>query len=236
MPLEARPAPARFEGDFATWLCGHGVPADAALARAVAIHANNALAAATAALAGNYPVLRAALGDAAFAALARRHARAHPPADPRLCLYGRGLPRLVARTAELAAWPWLADLARLEWLVVEALFAAPPPRRPRRLHPDRPWPLAAATRWLASPFPVNSLWQAHQPGARWPRRFPRQGELALVSRPAAGVVVSCLPAAALPLLLALRRRVPLGHLAAAELAHLPALAAAGALVPAIGDG
>jgi hypothetical protein len=211
------------------------VPADPALRRAVAVHANNAVAAACDALASNFPVLRAMLGEDAFAALARRHAIAVPPADPRLCLYGEQLAHTLANAAELAAWPWLPDIARLEWRVVEALFAADAPARPRRLKAGLPWPPAPATRWLLSDWPVASLWQTHQPGAPWPDAFPQHGELALITRNDGRIAVTALPAAALPLLDALHQHTPLARLDAAMLPYLPALAGAGALVPAIGD-
>ncbi|WP_017668988.1 DUF2063 domain-containing protein [Sandarakinorhabdus sp. AAP62] len=237
MPPEPVPfaTPARFEAWYARLLLGEAVPVDAALRRAVAVHANNAMAAATAALASNFPVVRAMLGETAFASLAVRHARMVPPADPRLCLYGDGLAETLTAFSDLAEWPWLADMARLERLVTESLFAADPPERPRRLTPGRSWPLAPATRWLASPWPLVSLWQAHQPGAPWPEAFPSLGELALISRPDGAVQVTLLPAAAAALLTALHQRTPLGRIAPDLLAHLPALATAGALVPAVGD-
>lgn len=239
MPPEAArraaPSPARFEAWYAGLLRGEAVPASPALRRAVAIHANNALVAAGDALASNFPVLRAMLGEDAFAALALRHARARPPADPRLCLYGSGLDDTIAQAGELAAWPWLPDMARLEWRLVEALFAADSPVAPRRLSPGRSWPLAPATRWLCSDWPIASLWQAHQPGAAWPDAFPPAGELALITRRDGELGVTALPAEALPLLAALHQRTPLARLDAAMLAHLPALAAADALVPAHGD-
>jgi hypothetical protein len=226
-----------FEALVADALAGRHVAAVPALRRALAVHRNNALAAAVAALADNFPVVRAMLGTAAFTALARHHAARHPPTDPRLCLYGRGLAASIAGQPELAGWPWLADVARLEWLVVESLFAADPPRRRRRLQGDRPWPLAPATRWLVSGWPVASLWQAHQPGAAFPDDFAG-AELAVVARSGDGLAVLALPADARPLLTALAARTALADLpalAGASLAHLPALAGAGALVPAQGE-
>jgi hypothetical protein len=228
-------SPAGFEAWYGNLLLGKAVPAAPALRRAVAVHANNAMVAACEALVSNFPVLRAMLGEEAFAALAQRHAATQPPTDPRLCFYGAGLAATIGRSPDLAAWPWLPDIARLEWQMVQALFAADPPARPRRLSAGRSWPLAPATRWLESDWPVVSLWQAHQPRARWPDDFPRHGELALISRPGGALQLAALPADALALLEALRLRTPLSQLDPAMLACLPALAGAGALVPAIGD-
>ncbi len=226
--------PARWEAEMSRWLNGAPAKGNAALRSALAVHGNNARMAAVAALESNFPVVRAMLGDAGFRSLAVRHAGMMPPADPRLCLYGRALPATIARAPELHAWPWLADVARLEWRVIGALFAADAPVRPRRLRADRPWPLAPATRWLASPHPVASLWQAHQPGAALPDEFGG-GELALITRQHGHVAVTALPSAAGALLTALRQRTPLNRLAEADLAHLPALASAGALIAATGD-
>jgi hypothetical protein len=226
----------RFETLVARAMAGDAVAAPAALQTALGVHRNNALAATIAALADNFPVVRALVGEAAFAALARHHAAHDPPADARLCLYGAGFAATIAGRPELEAWPWLADVARLEWRVVQCLFAADPPRRALRLRLDRGWPLAPATRWLASPWPVASLWHAHQPGAAFPDAFGG-GELAVVVRGAGGVAVLPLPADARPLLVALAARTPLAALPAsvgAGLTHLPALAAAGALVAATG--
>ncbi len=228
-------SPTRFEAWYGSLLVGDAVPLAPGLARAVAVHANNAMAAATAALASNHPVVCALVGDAVFADLARHHARRRPPDDPRLCLYGRGLDDTMALCMDLAQWPWLPDMARLEHRVILSLFAADPPQRPRRLSPGRSWPLAPATQWLASDWPVASLWQAHQPGAPWPDEFPTHGELALITRHDGHCRVTALPASALPLLRALHQRAPLAQLPPDLLPHLPALAAAGALVPAVGD-
>ncbi|WP_233281572.1 HvfC/BufC N-terminal domain-containing protein [Sphingomonas changnyeongensis] len=215
------------------------MPAGREAAAAIAVHRNNALVAAQTALQDNYPVLRAMIGADGFAALALRHIRRQPPADPRLCLYGRGLATTIARIRPLAAWPWLADVARLEWLVVRALFAADakPLRAPPS--PSQRWPLAPATGWCASPHPVATLWAAHQPRAEWPAAFPDHGELALVTRAGAGVQVRPVARDALPLLDALRAGKTLADAASAlppaALAQLPTLARVGALIPIHGE-
>jgi hypothetical protein len=238
-----RPEAAAFEARFAALLglpmAGAFVPARGGAAAAIAVHRNNALMAARTALEDNYPVVRSMIGGDGFAALALRHIRRQPPSDPRLCLYGRGLATTIARVRPLADWPWLADMARVEWLVVRALFAADARPLPKPPCPAQRWPLAPATGWLASSHPVATLWAAHQPGADWPAAFPDDGELALVTRSDAGVQVTALPSDALPLLEALRAGNTLigaaSALPPAALALLPTLAARGALLPVHGE-
>ncbi|MEZ4401014.1 MAG: DNA-binding domain-containing protein [Kofleriaceae bacterium] len=70
------------------------------------------------ALATDYPKLRAALGDAEFAALAERYLAAHPPRSFTLRHLSDRLPGFLAGDA--AAPPWAAELARLEQARLDA--------------------------------------------------------------------------------------------------------------------
>lgn len=74
------------------------------------------------ALAEDYPKLRAALGDEAFAALVRDYLRAHPPRSFTLRDAGLGLADHLR--AGTGSPPWAADLAALERARVE-VFDAP---------------------------------------------------------------------------------------------------------------
>jgi hypothetical protein len=76
------------------------------------------------ALAEDYPGLLAALGDERFAALAESYLRAHPTDHPSLRYAGRNLPSFLAAQASLVPEPWAADLARVEWALVDS-FDAP---------------------------------------------------------------------------------------------------------------
>jgi len=73
------------------------------------------------ALADDYPKLRAALGDDAFAAIVRAYLRAHPPSSFTLRDTGRALPAWIA-TSELAP-PWASELAALERARMEVFDA-----------------------------------------------------------------------------------------------------------------
>jgi Putative DNA-binding domain len=136
----------------------------------LAVYRSNAGAIAERALATAYPTLAALIGDAAFAALARDFWQHHPPTRGDLGEWGDELPAFIAASAQLADEPYLADSARLDWLVHRASRAADAPAAP----PDlvalastdpahlclRLTPGAAL---LESRHPVVAIWQAHQP-------------------------------------------------------------------------
>mgnify|MGYP001332179697 CR=1 FL=1 len=75
------------------------------------------------ALEHDYPALHRALGDDGFAALVQRYVAAHPSDRPSLRDLGRHLPGFLQRSVEQGQ-AWLAELAQLEWAMVEA-FDAP---------------------------------------------------------------------------------------------------------------
>lgn len=76
------------------------------------------------ALSSSYPVLRRLVGDEFFEALARVYGRARPSRDPDLDRFGAGLPDFLDGFAPAADYPYLPDVARLEWLVHDAHYAA----------------------------------------------------------------------------------------------------------------
>ena len=65
------------------------------------------------ALAHNFPMLCAHLGDAAFGALANAHLDAHPSTQPSIRMFGEALAHWLERHEPAA--PWLAELAHFEW-------------------------------------------------------------------------------------------------------------------------
>jgi uncharacterized protein (UPF0276 family) len=122
------------------------------------------------ALAAAYPVLQELVGAAFFDGLAQLYGRAHPATDPDLNRFGAALPAFLDGFAPAADYPWLADVARLEWLVHEAHYAPDGPQEalqpdpdPARFEASRAR-LHPALRLHASPWATAALWQAHQPG------------------------------------------------------------------------
>lgn len=125
-------------------------------------------------LADDYPALAYAVGEEAFSALARAYVVAHPPREKTLNYYGQKFAEFCLAAPHLesdAPQPspsFLADLARLEWALVEALHAAgAPPLNAEdlaRMTPEQ-WPMARfllnpTLRLLALDHPVNAFFQA----------------------------------------------------------------------------
>ena len=231
---------AAFQQAFGAALAGRTEVADPALARALAVHRNTAAKAARDALADNFPVTRALVGADAFDGAAAAFVAERPPAEPRLCLYGHGFPGFLAGHAPFVELTYLSDLATVERIVVEALFAADAPPLDATAFADgvdlaRPLHLHTATRFAAFASPAGSIWQAHAPDADADAldEIAWGEELVLVTRPGAAVIVSVLPVSAAAFLQGCAAGVPLGETAASvspdELAHLfPALIGAGA--------
>ncbi len=111
-------------------------------------------------LADDYPVLKRALGADAFDALCRRYIAAFPSEAPNLNAYGRRLATLCEGFA--------ADLARLEWAIVEVIHA--PSRPPMTMEslaavPEDGWSSAhlvpsKALRLLTLAYPANDYYKA----------------------------------------------------------------------------
>lgn len=79
------------------------------------------------ALADNYPVLRRAMGDDAFDALAQGYLAAHPSREPSIRWFGHRLAEFIAQGDTPGVHPALADLARMEWALRSAFDAADAP-------------------------------------------------------------------------------------------------------------
>ena len=142
---------------------------DAALDRSLAAYRANAGACAERALDAAFPTVAALVGEACFASLSRDFWQHRPPVRGDLGEWGDALPAFIADKESLAAEPYLADSARLDWAVHRASRAADAPSVPQaleRLADDDP----AAVRLVLSPgsaliessWPIASIWQAHQ--------------------------------------------------------------------------
>jgi hypothetical protein len=75
-------------------------------------------------LASAYPVVRALVGDEFFVALSREYGLADPSGSGDLNQFGHRMADLLASWPPSAPYRYLADIARLEWAVHRAYFAA----------------------------------------------------------------------------------------------------------------
>jgi hypothetical protein len=213
-----------FQQRFAAALENPGLVAatNPELRRAIGVHRNTAMKAAQDALADNYPVVRALVGEEAFAACAASHAEAYPPCDSRLCLYGEQFDTFLSGYVPFRELPWLVGMANLEWLRVEALFAADAgpldlSSTMGSINVDSRLRLHPAVRMLVCGAPVASLWLAHQPwaAANAIEQVEWRPEIALITRPADRVIVRVIHPATAAFLSACARGAPLGEAARA---------------------
>lgn len=198
-----------------------------------AVYRNNVVASLVDALAETFPVVRQLVGEEFFRAMARLHVRATPPRTRILAHYGADFPAFIADFAPAADLPYLADVARLEFLRVRACHAADTPvadgaalaallgdpeqlaRLRLHLHPS----LAL----LRSPFAIVSLWAAHQGALDIADVDPGRAENALVLRNGLEVEVIGLSAGAAVFVGLLLEGAPLGQAAGEAAAIAPGL-------------
>ncbi|MDT8990407.1 putative DNA-binding domain-containing protein [Curvibacter sp. APW13] len=131
----------------------------------------NAHALAQRALRAAYPVIAHMLGEDSFADLARALWHADPPRRGDVALWGQGLARFVLDDPQLAEHPYLADVARCEWVLHRAAFAAdaqPQSATLELLTSQDPatlgMELVPGTACVCSAWPVASLLGAHLQG------------------------------------------------------------------------
>ncbi|WP_409268185.1 DUF692 family multinuclear iron-containing protein [Massilia sp. BHUDP2] len=119
-----------------------------------------------------YPVLRQLVGEEFFAGLARAYGKAAPSQAPDLANFGARFADFLAGFAPTAPYPYLPDVARLEWAVHRAYLApdvaplglaALTAMSPQALDGAR-FTLHPSVSLLRSQWAIAALWQAHQPG------------------------------------------------------------------------
>ena len=144
----------RFQRHFARAL-------DRPAAGAMAVYRNTVIHGAVEALRANYPVVKQILGEEMFEHVAVDFAATFPPASPVLALYGREFGDWLVHQSWIRDLPYLPDVARVERLHVDCLFAPDADHRiartgpgTLRLHP------AVRFGWLSTP--AMSIWLAHQ--------------------------------------------------------------------------
>lgn len=182
---------AAFQRRFADAIAGPQPTRDA-----LSVYRNTSMVGAVDALRANYPIVATIVGERMFSEVAADFAEAFPPRSPTLARYGEGFADYVEEQLWAAELPYLADVARIDRLYVEALFAADVVpfdaaalgaldspdwfRIKARLHP------ATQFGWFTTP--AASIWLAHQVEDRPSDISPEWcAEGALLTRPSLGV-------------------------------------------------
>jgi hypothetical protein len=142
----------------------------------------NVIVAVTTALESAYPIVKMMVGDEFFYALCRQFWQQYPSRSGDLAEYSPDFPTFLATFPPVAEWPWLVDMARLEWQIHRQYYSVD-------VSVDAPQLLQAfaqqfdalmsdveqakdgysvAWQWhpalieLDSPYAVGDMWHAHQ--------------------------------------------------------------------------
>lgn len=214
------------QGDEALWVLvdsnasnTSGAAEKSLARRGLQAYQSHGLALAERALGAAYPVIAQLMGDENFAALAQHFWRQQPPSCGDMAQWGAGLANFLSEAPQLASEPFLADVARIEWALHRASFAADASADLASFAclsaeaPATPALTLSPGVWLlASAFPVVSLIHANRLSAadRQPALAHAAallasgtGENALVWREGFRVQLKCISAAEQALLAAL---------------------------------
>lgn len=200
----------QIQSDFATALLDPSlaVPLDVTShtmprpTRRFAVYRNNVVASLTDVLQGHFPVVARLVGEEFFRPMARRFIVDHPPRSPILSRYGGLFPAFIQKFPPVQDLPYLADVARLEWLRRQAyhardqvpLTAAVLEALPKTRLPRLTFDLHPSVGLLVSRFPVVSIWRTNTLDAEVEAiSLDIGGESALVVRPLLDVQVVPLP-------------------------------------------
>jgi hypothetical protein len=224
------------QAEFAKSLLEAGLPPPGAIRRSggvdperrFAVYRNNVVVGLVRAMETRFPVVARLVGEEFFRAMAQVYVTQDPPRSPILFRYGSTFPDFISGFPPTAEIPYLADVARLELARGRAYHAADlrplPPDAFASLDADQ---LALtgvrfhpSVEVLTSPFPIVSIWRAHQQEGE-PRIDKFRGEAALVLRPDLDVEVHLLSRGGYQFLSALQQGASLARAATIAVAEVP---------------
>lgn len=155
--------------DLAALVAGDSIAAEARLC----VYRHHVFHSLTAALAATFPTVQALVGADFFRQLARAFVADNLPTQPVLAEYGADLPAFIATWQPARDLPYLADVARLDWLLNLAYQAPAQPGLdaaqlaaiPANRLPSLSLSLAPGAAVLRSAYPIDRIWRASQPNA-----------------------------------------------------------------------
>lgn len=212
----------------------------------IAVYRNTVFASLNDVLRDTFPAVCRLVDERFFAYVAHEFIRRHPPRSAVLAEYGDAFAEFLAEFPPCRDLAYLADVARLEWLMRRAATAGDataltatslagiaPDETPRLrlgLHPS--------LGFLASPWPVDRIWRANRRGATAEETISlaEGGVLIEVSRRDGEVVMRILDDAAFAFRRRLAQGVTLEEAAAAALGADPRFDLAAALSALFAEG
>lgn len=144
------------------------------------------------ALADTFRVTQLLVGEDFFRWMAREYVKQSPPQSPVLAHYGANFPEFISAFESTASLPYLADVSRLEYELLQAFHAEDVLPistsdlsclldKPDKLF-DYTFEFNPATRLIYSQFPIFSIWQAHQADGDFAKIDPNKSQSALIFR------------------------------------------------------
>jgi hypothetical protein len=153
---------ATFQRAFADAVMADGQPMPPFRTQAFAVYRSTSARGSVEALRAAYPTVDMLVGDDMFTQVALDYRREQRPAGPVLSEYGSHFAAFLARQPWTCELPYLADVARLDWLWLESFLARDAAALPQSFSAETRIALHPATRfaWLATP--AMTIWQAHR--------------------------------------------------------------------------
>ncbi len=145
-------------------------PGDPAAEERIEVYRNNVFASLTDVLKETFPAVCRLVDERFFSYAAHEFILAHPPDRPCLSEYGSGFADFLESFPPCRELPYLADVARFEWLMNVAAHAADAktasaeclagiaPENALRLT----FEISPSCGYLASPFPIDAIWRANR--------------------------------------------------------------------------
>jgi hypothetical protein len=134
------------------------------------IYRNNTFASLTATLLAVFPVTAQLMGESYFRYAASIFIRCNPPQEARLVRYGGNFASFLAGFEDLRSMAFIAETARLEWVIAEALDAPVLPACSLAQFDDGEAEtvpelfLQPSLRLVVCRWPALEIWSAHQAG------------------------------------------------------------------------
>jgi hypothetical protein len=229
-----------FQRDF-----GRALLEDSGTSTALRVHRNTTMKGLVDALAANYPTVAQLVGDEWFKACALEYIRKHPARSPVLALYGEHFAAFLAAFAPAAELPYLADVARIDRMWIEA-HTARDAIALTSASLARLTPAALAEQRMALHPAARCAWVRHSAATIWiHHRSARVGDLLTIADADEGILLTrqtgkveyeLLDDAAFAFLERLRDGAPLGAAATAALEINAAADVAGALARSLAAG